>query len=132
MFTRMWCGKIVVVTDRPRAVNGPLRRQWLKLARKVSRERSSTLQAGRLLPLSNMIARMTSMRLTSTWPDDYEADVFIVTIERLLHWPPDCRTLYVTCDMPLEQLHIITALMPRNGLVVMCKLSQANSETYKS
>lgn len=123
MFTRMYCGKIVIVSDRPQATNAALRKQWLKLMRKVSKERSSTLNAARMLCLSDMIAKMASIKFTTVWPDDWEADVFIVDVERLLRWAPECRTIYITCDMPREQLHIITALMRKGSLVVECKLT---------
>lgn len=121
LFTRMSCGKVVIVAEKPETMKPALRRQWVKLARKVQRERSSTLNATRVLRLSDMAARMQTMRFTTQWPDDYQADVFIVTVDQLLSWAPDCRTMYVTCNIQLEQLHLITAMMPKGGLVVLCK-----------
>lgn len=121
LFTRMSCGKVVIVADRPEAMHASLRKQWLKLARKASKERSSTLDASRILTLNDMVARMLNMRFTTKWPDDFEADVFVVTVDQLLHWAPDCRTLYVTSDISMEQLHLITAMMPKGSLVVICK-----------
>lgn len=68
-----------------------------------------------------MASRMQTMRFTTQWPDDYQADVFIVTVDQLLSWAPNCRTLYVTSNISVEQLHLITAMMPKGGLVVLCK-----------
>ncbi len=121
LFTRMSCGKIVIVADRPEVIHASLRKQWLKLARKVQREQSSTLNATRVLRLSEMASRMQTMRFTTKWPDDFEADVFIVNIDQLIAWPPDCRTLYVTSDISMEQLHIAAALMPKGALVALCR-----------
>jgi hypothetical protein len=124
MFTRMSCGKIVIVSDRPEALLGPLRKQWMKLARKVQKERSSTLNGSRLFELNQMIQRMYTVRFTTKWPDDYLADIYITNSERLLHWAPECRTIYITCNVSLEEQYIITALMPRNGLMVMCNMAR--------
>ena len=121
LFSRMSCGKAVVVADRPNVMHALLRKQWLKLARKVSKEQSSTLNASRLLRLSGMVARMQTMHFTTDWPDDYTADVAIATVEQFLQWSPDCRTMYVTCEVSIEQLHLITAMMPKGSLVVLCR-----------
>jgi hypothetical protein len=48
-------------------------------------------------------------------------DFYIATVDQLLRWPPDYRTMYITCDIKLEQLHLITAWMPRGSLVVFAK-----------
>jgi hypothetical protein len=121
LFTRMSCGKAVVVADNPLALLGALRRQWLKLARKVQKERASTLNAQRIFELNEMVMKMQTLRFAAAWPEDFSADVYIATPEQLLQWAPECKTLYITCDMKLEAQHMITALMPRNGLVVICK-----------
>lgn len=125
LFTRMSCGKVVIVTDHPQTLMSPLRKQWLKLMRRVQRERSSTLHATRIAELSNTIACMQSLKFTIGYPpDDYPSDVCLATVEQLLRWAPDCRTLYVTCEVDRERLHLITAWMSPGSLVVMCKLAQ--------
>jgi len=58
LFTRMSCGKVVIVADNPLALLGALRRQWLKLARKVQKERASTLNAQRIFELNEMVMKM--------------------------------------------------------------------------
>jgi len=58
----------------------------------------------------------------ATWPDDFSADVYIATVDQLLRWAPECRTLYLTCDIQRDELHIISSLMPVGGALVMCKL----------
>jgi hypothetical protein len=124
LYTRMSCGKVVIVADKPTSILSALRKQWLKLARKVQRERSSTLNGARMRELSEIIAHIQSLRFTTKWPpDEYPADVYIATIDQLLVWAPECRTMYIVCDVELEKLHIITALMPSRSLVVFCKLS---------
>ena len=120
LYTRVLCGKVVIVVDQPNSFLPALRKQWLKLTRKVQRERSSLLlNTTRTSELSEVIARMQSLRFTTKWPPDIElADIYIATVDQLLQWAPECLTLYVTGPVELEQLYVITAWMPKGGLVV--------------
>jgi hypothetical protein len=127
LYTRMYAGKVVIVAAKPAALIGPLRKQWLKLMRSVQKERAKTLDASRVQELSGRVARMQSLRFTASWhggdvdfTDQY--DVYIATVDQLLGWPPDYRTMYVTCNIEREQLHLITTWMPKGSLVVICKV----------
>jgi hypothetical protein len=125
LYTRMYYGKVVIVAANPVSVISALRKQWLKLARKVQKERASTLNAVRIMELSGIVTYMQNLDFTMHYPpDDYPGDVYIATINEILRWPPACRTMYVTCDVELEKLHMITAWMPKGSLVVMCKLAR--------
>lgn len=120
LYTRMMCGKATIVAERPAVMLPALRKQWLKLQQKVKRERSSTLDASRILELSQQLARMQSMTFTAKAPiDEPRADVLIATINDLLRWPPQCRTMYITCNVELEKLHMVTSWMPKHSLVVI-------------
>jgi hypothetical protein len=120
LYTRVQSGKVVILTDGPQSLLPALRKQWLKLARKVSKERSSTLDGSRIYELTGVITHMQNLEFTIKWPfDDYAADVYIVTAEQLLQWAPECRTIYITAPVELEKVHRITALMPKGALVVM-------------
>ncbi|HSX35944.1 MAG TPA: hypothetical protein VLH84_03355 [Patescibacteria group bacterium] len=122
LFMRMSCGKVVVVASKPSATLSALRKQWIKLERKVRREAASTLNVIRIIELNELSGRMQMLRFTTKWPDDYLADVYVATIEQLLHWAPECKTIYVTCNVELESLHVITSLLPRGALAVRCAL----------
>jgi hypothetical protein len=124
LLTRMSCGKVVVVASDPVLVLSALHKQWLKLARKVQSERTNTQDATKIHELSETVSRMHNLCFTTNWPqDDFEADVYIVSIEQLLGWPPECSTLYVACHVPKESLYTVSALMPRGALVVLCPLT---------
>lgn len=126
MYTRMFCGKIVIIANNPAPTLAALRKQWLKLARKAQKESASTLNAVRIYELNQLITRMLMMEFTIKWPAiDYPADVYLVTVEQALQWAPECRTLYVTSKLQSEQLHLITAWMPKGSLVVFCYLAHA-------
>lgn len=121
LYTRMYNGKVVILATNPRGLKSALRKQWLKLARKVQIERARTLDAGRIAELSNMAAYMYNLEFTLDYPpDDFLGDVYIATPETVLRWPPVCRTMYVTCNLSTEQLHLITTWMPKGSLVVIC------------
>ncbi len=123
MYTRTACGKVVIIADSPLALLSPLRKQWLKLARKVQKESAKTLNATRIYELSQVVVRMQTLKFSCKWSSrDYPADVCIATPEQLLHWAPECQTLYVTCEVKREDLYIITALMPKGALTVICQL----------
>jgi hypothetical protein len=127
LFIRMLSGKVVIVAEKPATLMPALRKQWLKLNGKVRRECSSTANMSRVRELTELSAAMLCLHFSRKWPPDaYDdpADVYIVTVEQLERWAPECKTLYVTCDVALERLHVITSLMPRGALVVECKLAK--------
>lgn len=129
LYTRMNCGKVVIVADNPAKLLPPLRKQWLRFMHKVQREAASTLNATRIYELREMVVRMQTLRFSTTWPpDSYKpADVYIATIDELLQWAPEteCRTVYVTCDITMEQLYVVTAWMTRGGLVTLYRPTQS-------
>lgn len=101
LFIRMHCGKVVIATDHPQITISLLRKQWLKLMRKVQRERASTLNAARIYELNQIVIKMQTLRFVAGWPpDEYpSANVYLATIGQLLAWAPEVeyRTLYVVC-----------------------------------
>lgn len=116
---RILRGKVVIVCDNPQALMSAVRKQWLKICRQVQRERASTLDTTKVLELVDMLGRMEALRFSAKPPsEEIEADVSFATVEQLLAWAPMCHTLYVTLEINTEQLHLITAWMPKGGLVV--------------
>lgn len=123
LYTRMSCGKVVIVAKNPRTLISALRKQWLKLARKVHKERASTLSGSRIYELTNIVSRMYTLQFTTHYPpDECPGDIYLATVDQLLRWAPECRTMYVTCEIEREKLHLITAWMSMGSLVVICKL----------
>jgi hypothetical protein len=63
---------------------------------------------------------MQSLSFTSKAPDDQlEADITFATADEFVHVPPVCRSVYITYDFEREKLHMLTAWMPRDNLVVI-------------
>jgi hypothetical protein len=123
LYSRMYEGKVVIIAAKPLGMLSSLRKQWLRLLRKVHVERARTLDGRRILELSNIAGYMQKLEFTLDYPpDEYLGDVYITTPEDALRWPPVCRTIYITCDVELEKRHMITAWMPMGSLVVICRL----------
>lgn len=123
LYTRTRCGRVVIITDNPISLHSALRRQWLKLSRKVFKEQASTLNAQRIQELSNVVCFMQNLIFSTDWPPDDNAGVYIISPYQVLRYAPDCRTMYVTCKMELEDIHKATAWMDRKSLVVLCTLA---------
>ena len=120
LYTRALQGNAAVVTDNPVAMLSSVRKQWLKIERHLRRERSSTLNASKILELTHQITRMQTIRFTAKPPkDDPMGDVQFATIEDWMAWPPECRTFYVTTSITSEQLHLVTSWMREDGVVVI-------------
>lgn len=112
--------KIAVVANKPDTLLAATRRQWLKLLRQTQNERSSTLNAARADMLVGQISWMQGVSFTSKAPDDVlEADITFATAEDFVRVPPVCRCVYITYAFEREKLHMLTAWMSRNGLVVL-------------
>ena len=120
LYTRMLCGKVAIVTEKPGTMLAAVRKQWMNVERRIRRERSSTLDARKILELTYQLPRFQTLVFTAKRPlEEPRADVQFATIEDFLEWPPQCRTLYVACPIKLEQLHMVTSWMPPHSLVVV-------------
>jgi hypothetical protein len=113
-------GRIVVVTDMPTTLLSATRKQWFKLLRQTQNERSSTLNPTRENMLSERALWMQDLSFTSKTPHDLlEADITFATADDFVRVPPVCSCIYITYDFDREKLHMLTAWLPRNALVVM-------------
>lgn len=122
LYTRSLQGNVAIVTDNPIVMLSLVRKQWLKPEWHLRRERSSTLNADKILELTNQIARMQVIRFTAKSPrDEPMCDVQFATVRDFLVWPPEanCRTLYVTSPITNEQLYLITSWMRESALAVV-------------
>lgn len=122
LYGRQLHGKVVVVTNTPVPTLSAVRKQWVKLTRRAQRERSSTMNALHIAGISKQLARMQSMRFVAKSqlgaPD---ANVFFIKPGDVMHTPPICHTLYVTCEIDDAMLTQLTSLMPYGALVVLVR-----------
>ncbi len=115
-----YLGKAVVATDRPVVLLAAVRKQWVKIERKVWVERARTVNSARIAELSNQYFYMRQVSFTAKPPEDVlEASITFASADDFVRIAPDCRTMYVTYNFPKEKLHMMTSWMPRNGVVVL-------------
>lgn len=112
-------GKIVVATDSPAGLLSATKKRWVKIIRRLERDRASTLSAALRAECSHKIAEMRKVQFSSAPLQDLLiADVTFATAESLVQTPPTCAILLVTYEFEREKLHMMMAWMPRNGVVI--------------
>ncbi len=120
MFARAQCGKIAIVTDKPKELLSATRKQWMRIYRQGLNEQASSLNTPRILELIHILSHMQAMTFSAKSPDDLlEADVTFATADDFVRIPPVCPTVYVTYACGREKLHMLTSWLPRNALVVL-------------
>jgi len=62
---------------------------------------------------------MENLTFTTKLHDMLDADVTFATAEDFVRLAPTCRTIYITYNFEREKLHMLTAWMPRNAVVVI-------------
>jgi hypothetical protein len=113
-------GKIAIVTDNPAGLLASTRKQWIKLIQQIQRKRSATLGASRIARLVAQIVWMQNTTFTAKMPSDLlEADVTFATAEDFVRVPPACSNIFITYSFEREKLHMLTAWMPRNAVVLI-------------
>lgn len=117
---RLPLGQSVIVAKRPRLLLAPIRKRWAALLRQQEKQRSSSLDAAKILELTKNIARLQTANFSlSPIAEDMWADVIINTPENLLECTPGCTSMYVATPLDKEVLYKITSFMPQDGLVVI-------------
>lgn len=119
LHARQHLGKAVVVCDTPVAMLSAARKQWLKLARTIQKQRASTLNADKILKYTHMITRMQHMHFSAkTAIDNPGADVYFLEPSQLLIVPIHCWTVYVLAAIPSDIAEGMLRLLPAEALLV--------------
>lgn len=144
LHTRQHLGRAVIVCDQPANTLSTARKHWLKLSRSLQRERSSTLNADKILKYTHTVTHMQRMHFTAKSPlERPEADIYFLSPEATRNIPLDCWTVYVLspglpdsalqslCQLPAEALVVdysqtiewqALGFQPRKGLEAQVKL----------
>jgi hypothetical protein len=119
LLPRQHLGKIVVVCDKPVIMMSVTRKYWLKLSRTLQRERSSTLNAEKILQLTHDITHMQHMGfIAKPFYENPEGDVFFITPAQLEQLPPQCFSLYIVEPPDDASLRDTIAQLPDKALVI--------------
>lgn len=117
--SRQFLGMTVVVCRNPLSMLSALRKQWLRLARNLQKQRASTLNAEEILRFTHTIMHMQHLQFVAHAPsDEADAHIFFVTPEELEFLPPGCLSLYVTTPPRATQLHEWIDALTADALVI--------------
>lgn len=119
LHTRQHLGKAVIVCDQPSALLAASRKQWLKLTRNIQKQRSSTLNADKILKYTHTVTHMQHMRFTYKDPlHDPDADIYFLSPAQCATVPAHCFSLYVTADLDKSTAQSIVGQMPSEALII--------------
>lgn len=121
LFNYIYYGKIVVVADKPVVLHSTIRRRWKYMTRRLQVDRSRTLNRSEIDNINNQLYVARCAHFSSKPPDDdlLTADITFMTLSDCMHIAPSCQTLCVTCEVPREKLHLMTAWMSKGGKVIL-------------
>ena len=117
--SRQFLGMTVVVCQNPLSMLSALRKQWLRLARNLQKQRASTLNAEEILRFTHTIMHMQHLQFVAQAPTD-EADghIYFATPEEIDMLPPGCLSLYITTPPKASALHNWVSSLSPDALVI--------------
>lgn len=119
LHSRQYLGKALVICDSPFSLLRVARKQWLKLARTIQRQRSSTLNADKILRFTYAITHMQHMQFTAKSPfKQPEAHVFFCSAQDIPQLPLNCFTIYLIDSVDPDLLTKVIAQAPEAALFV--------------
>lgn len=119
LHTRQHLGRAVVVHQQAQTLVSPARKQWLKLARSLQKQRASTLNADKILKYTHGITRMQRMIFSSKTPlERPTADIYFLTPDELGMMPMECWSVYVLCSLETRAARDMLQQLPEQSLVV--------------
>jgi hypothetical protein len=117
--TRQHLGKAVIICERPETLLAASRKQWMKLARAIQKQRAMTLNADKLLKHTHAIINMQGMRFTSETPlKNPEGDVYFLKPGELEVIPPHCFSVYLQTNVPPTTLKVLLEQLPAEALII--------------
>lgn len=119
LYARQHLGKAIIICDQPSALLATCRKQWLKLGRLIQKQRSSTLNADKILKHTHTITHMQHMRFTSKAPlDDPKSDVYFLDKDTCQNLPAYCYSLYIQSQLSIKETESIITQSPPETLVI--------------
>lgn len=118
LYARQYLGKAVIFCEQPINTMSSARKQWLRLARSLQRQRSSTLNADKILKYTQGIAHMQHLHFSAKTPiESPSGDIFFVT-DTATRLPAQCFTLYLTVAITKPQAQQLIAQLPQHAIIV--------------
>jgi len=119
LHTRQHLGKTVIICEQPAFALSNGRKQWLKLSRALQKQRSSTLNADKILKYTHTIARMQHMHFSVKSPlERPNADIYFLDPDLIKVVPIHCWSVYVLCPIAPKDARTIIMQLPLDALIV--------------
>jgi hypothetical protein len=119
LHTRQHLGKAVVICDQPVAILAAARKQWLKIARSIQKQRASTLNADKILKYTHTITHMQHMRFSTHSPlEDPEADVYFLSADGCATMPVHCFSIYQATALDELVAAQLVGQLPSEALII--------------
>jgi len=117
--SRQYLGITVVICQNPISMLSATRKQWLRLARNLQKQRASTLNAEEILRFTHTIMHMQHLQFVAQTPTEQaEAHIFFVAPEDVGPLPPGCQTLYITTPPHASKLKMWVDSLSADALIV--------------
>lgn len=117
--TRQHLGKTVVVCDQPAVTLSAARKQWLKLSRSLQKQRSSTLNADKIIKYTHTITRMQRMLFTTKNPlEQPDGEVYFLQPDELALMPVHCWSLYIMASIRDKDARLLLRELPAEALII--------------
>lgn len=117
--SRQYLGITVVVCQNPLSMLSATRKQWLRLARNLQKQRASTLNAEEILRFTHTIMHMQHLQFVAQPPTEHaEAHIFFVTPDDLSALPAGCQSLYITAAPRASSLRNWLDALNADALVI--------------
>lgn len=119
LLKRQHLGRAIILTDKPNPLLCVVRKQWMRLARSLQKDRSSTINAEKIMRLTHRITHMQRMNFSTRSQDEQpQTEVFFASPHEISRLPADCFTIYITSPISDSQMGVLLQQMPANSLVV--------------
>jgi hypothetical protein len=104
--TREYLGKALIICEQPTVTLSAARKQWLKLARIIQKQRASTLNADKILKYTHAIAHMQHLQFSYKDPlQDPDSGIYFLSPQQVHLLPNRCFTIYVMAPVDQEILN---------------------------
>jgi hypothetical protein len=119
LHARQHLGKTVIICEQPAFALSAGRKQWLKLSRALQKQRSSTLNADKILKYTHTIARMQHMHFSAKSPlERPNADIYFLHPSLATVMPIHCWSVYVLCPITTNGARAMITQLPAEALIV--------------
>lgn len=116
LMTRFMAGPVVVVSSKPFSFLSPLRKNWINLTRSILVDRARSLEADKIRNYSYILNQLQNLNFSAQRPNQKDGVVILSPEDSILR--SGDATLYLTCEIPKDNLDIILDNLNQNSVII--------------